>query len=93
MYLKKCRYGKNLFLCLLSLLLVVSLIACVGGSATNSSSDGDNSNISSSGSSNNNLKSQIKNCKTILEYDNKTYLNEEIDSITFGVDYTNQPIR
>ena len=68
-----------------SLLLVVGLVACGGGSATNFSSDGDNSSVSSGGSSNDNLKSQIQNCTPITEYAGNTSV-DQMDTIIFGMD-------
>ena len=66
---------------ILSLILVVGLVACGGGSATNSSSGGSNTN----------LKSQIQNCTTIAEYPEKTSV-DQMDTITFGSDSNSDPI-
>lgn len=75
----------------LSLLLVVGLVACGGGSATNSSGDGDNSSVSSGGGSNANLKLQIQNCTPMVDYAGNTSV-DKMDTITFGLDSNSKPI-
>ncbi len=76
---------KKLLSVILCLLLVVGLVACGGGSATNSSNVGDNSNVPSGGSYNANLKSQIQNCTPITKYTENTSV-DRMDTIIFGMD-------
>ena len=79
--MEEIKMFKKFLSVILSLILVVGLVACGGGSATNSSS----------GDSNTNLKSQIQNCTTIAEYPEKTSV-DKMDTITFGSDSNSDPI-
>ena len=75
----------------LSLLLVVGLVACGNGSATISVSGDDGGQVTSGGGSNANLKSQIQNCTSIVDYAGNTSV-DQMDTITFGSDEYSEPI-
>ena len=83
-------FKKNLMV-LISLILILSLTACAGGSAVNNSSDGGNSSVSSDSGFSTDLKSQIQNCTPIVDYEKNTSV-DQIDTVTFGTDSRGEPI-
>ena len=83
-------FKKNLMV-LISLILILSLTACAGGSAVNHSSDGGNSSVSSDSGFRANLKAQIQNCTPIVDYEKNTSV-DKMDTVTFGLDSNGEPI-
>ena len=82
---------KKIITQLLSLILILSLNACAGGSAVNHSSDGGNSSVSSDSGFSADLKSQIQNCTPIIDYEKKPSV-DQMDTVTFGLDENSKPI-
>ena len=89
--MEETKMFKKILSVTLSLLLVVGLVACGNGSATISVSSDDGGQVTSGGGSNANLKSQIQNCTSIIDYAGNTSV-DQMDTITFGLDSNSEPI-